>query len=125
MSNNELSIIAITPNLGIEIKRQEIKKRVIDRLTELNLLDQKFKNNADILLLVCNLVEFMVKDKKINKKEIVLDIITTVYNNPNERALYDSNIEFLHSTKPIKKLSKFYLFCVGLYEYLFKSKKKP
>ena len=121
---NELSVVSISPNLCIEIKKQEIKTRVIERLTELKLLDSKFKNNADILLLVCNLVEFMVKDKKLNKKEIVLDIITSVYNNPNERAIYDSNIEFLHSTKAIKKLSKFYLFCVGLYEYLFKSKKK-
>ena len=122
--SDDLSVIHITPNLCHEIKRQEIKKRVIDRLTELNLLDQKFKNNQDILLLVCNLIEHLVKDKKLNKKELVLDIITSVYNNPNERANYDSNIEFLHSTKAIKKLSKFYLFCVGLYEYFFKRQKK-
>ena len=122
--SDDLSVIHITPNLCYEIKRQEIKKRVIDRLTELNLLDQKYKNNQDILLLVCNLVEHLVKEKKISKKDIVLDVITSVYNNPNERANYDANIEFLHSTKAIKKLSKFYLFCVGIYEYLFKTKKK-
>ena len=122
--SGDLSVIHITPNLCYEIRKQEIKKKVIDRLTELNLLDQKYKNNQDILLLVCNLVEHLVKEKKINKKELVLDIITSLYNNSNERAIYDSNIEFLHSTKAIKKLSKFYLFCVGLYEYFFKRQKK-
>jgi len=122
--SNDLSIVSITPNLGFEIKKQEIKTKIIERLTELKLLDGKFKNNQDVLLLICNLIEHLVKDKKINKKELVLDIFTSIYNNPNDRAIIDANIEFLHSNKAIKKLSKFYLFCVSAYEYLFKSKKK-
>jgi len=119
-----LDLVSITPNLGVEIKIQEIKEKVIARLTQLKLLDSKFKNNQDVLLLVCNLIEHLVKDKKIKKKELVLDIFTAIYNNPNDRAIVDANIEFLHSNKAIKKLSKFYLFCVSAYEYLFKSKKK-
>jgi len=122
--NNDLSVVPITPNLGFEIKKQEIKTKIIDRLTELKLLDGKFKNNQDVLLLICNITEFLVQDKKINKKELVLDIFTSIYNNPNDRSIIDANIEFLHSNKAIKKLSKFYLFCVSAYEYLFKSKKK-
>lgn len=123
MSNLEL--VSVTPNLGCEIKIQEIKQKVIERLAELKLNDVKFKNNNDVLLLVCNLVEHMVKQKKIKKKEIVLDIIQTVYNpTAAERIIIDGSIEFLHSNKAIKKLSKFYLFCVSAYEYLFKSKAK-
>lgn len=118
-----LDLVSITPNLGVEIKIQEIKAQVITRLTELKLLDSKFKNNQDVLLLVCNLIEHLVKDKKIKKKELVLDIFTSIYNNPNERAIIDANIEFLHSNKAIKKLSKFYLFCVSAYEYFFRKKK--
>ena len=123
MSDN-LDLVNITPGLATEVKIQQIREKIIARLTELKLLEQKFKNNQDVLLLVCNLVEHLVKDKKIKKKELVLDIFTSIYNNPNDRQLVDSNIEFLHSNKAIKKLSKFYLFCVGIYEYLFMSKKK-
>jgi len=122
--SDKLDLVNITPGLATEVKIQQIREKIIARLTELKLLEQKFKNNQDVLLLVCNLVEHLVKDKKIKKKELVLDIFTSIYNNPNDRQLVDSNIEFLQSNKAIKKLSKFYLFCVGIYEYLFMSKKK-
>lgn len=122
---SDLSLISITPNLGNEIKIQQIKEKVITRLSELKINDAKFKNNQDVLLLVCNLVEHLTKDKKIKKKELVLDIIQTVYNPSGvERTIIENNIEFLHSNKAIKKLSKFYLFCVSAYEYLFKSRAK-
>lgn len=122
---SDLSIISVTPNLGNEIKIQEIKQKVIERLTELKLNDAKFKNNNDVLLLVCNIVEHCVKQKKIKKKDLVLDIIQTVYSpNAGEKLLIENSIEFLHSNKAIKKLSRWYLFCVSAYEYLFKSKAK-
>jgi len=76
--NNDLSVVPITPNLGFEIKKQEIKTKIIERLTELKLLDGKFKNNQEVLLLICNITEFLVQDKKINKKELVLDIFTSI-----------------------------------------------
>lgn len=120
-----LDLVAITPSLAIEVKTQDIKAKIISRLTELKVIEPRFKNNNDVLLLVCNLVEFMVKDKKIKKKDLVIDIIQTVYNpNAGEKILIENSIEFLHSNKAIKKLSKFYLFCVSAYEYLFKSKTK-
>ncbi len=122
MSN--LSVIAVTPNLSIEIKKNEIRDKVIDRLTELKLVDAKYKNSSDILLLICNLVEHLSRDKKISKKEIVLNILDTLFNpTPDERIIFDEKIEFLHSNKAIKKLSRFYLFCVGVYEYFSRSKK--
>lgn len=123
MSNLEL--VSITPNLSNELKIIQIKERIITRLTELKVIDAKFKNNQDVLLLVCNLVEHMVRDKKINKKNVVLDIIQTLYNpTAVERTAIDHSIEFLHSNKAIKRLSKFYLFCVSAYEYFFKSRAK-
>lgn len=123
MSNLEL--VSITPNLSNELKILQIKERIIARLTELKVIDAKFKNNQDVLLLVCNLVEHMIRDKKINKKNVVLDIIQTLYNpTAVERTVIENNIEFLHSNKAIKRLSKFYLFCVSAYEYFFKSRAK-
>lgn len=121
---DKLELISVTPSLAIEIRQNEIKVKIVERLTQLKLLDAKYKLNQDVLLLICNLVEHMVRDKKINKKQLVLEIIHGVYPlQPNERTQLESSIEFLHSNGAIKKLSKFYLFCVGIYEYL-KGKKK-
>ena len=122
---SELSIISVTPNLALDIKRNDIIEKIISRLTELKLVDGKYKNSSDILLLICNLVEHLTRDKKLSKKEIVLEIFSRVFVlTAEERAIIESNIEFLHSNHAIKKLSKFYLFACGAYEYLFKSKKK-
>jgi hypothetical protein len=120
-----MDLVTITPSLELEIRQNEIKAKVVSRLTELKLIDTKYKTNPDIILLVCNLIENLVKNKKINKKQLVLDIFVQLYNvQPTDRLAIESQIEFLHSNKAIKKLSKFYLFSCGVYEYLFKSKKK-
>jgi len=120
-----LDLVAITPNLALEIKRNEIKDKVIKRLDELKLLDTKYKMNNDILLLICNLVEHLIKDKKINKKDFVLEIFEHIFNiDETEKQIVSSNIEFLHSSRAIRRLSRFYLFCCSAYEYLFKKKEK-
>lgn len=117
--------VTITPSLELEIRQNEIKTKIIDRLTELRLLDVKYRSNPDIILLVCNLIENLVKNKKINKKQLLMDIFVQLYNvQPNDIVLIESQIEFLHSNNAIKKLSRFYLFCCSVREYLFKSKKK-
>lgn len=125
MSN--LDLVCITPSLGVEIKKGEIKKKIIERLNELGLCDQKYKLSTDVILLICNLLEHLVKDKKINKKDLLLEIFQQVYNiQANDRSVIENQVEFLHSNKAIKKLSKFYLFCCSAYEYLFKkNQKKP
>ena len=122
MSN--LNLIPITPNLSTEIRQNEIKEKIIGRLTELKLIDAKYKNSQDVLLLVCNLLEHLVKDKKINKKQILLDLFIEVYSAAGTDLIQiESQLEFLHSNKAIKKLSKFYLFFCGICEYFKKSKK--
>jgi len=120
-----LSLVSITPNLALDVKKVEIKDKIINRLTELKLTDPQYKNSNDILLLICNLVEHLSRDKKLSKKEIAIDILSHVFFlNEEERVIAGHNIEFLHSNKAIKKLSRFYLFCCSAYEYLFKSKAK-
>jgi len=122
---NEMNLVSVTPTLDLEIKQNTIKAQIISRLTELQLNDQKYKVNPDIILLVCNLIENLVKNKKINKKQLLLDVFNHIYAlQPEEIVIVDSQIEFLHSTKAIKKLSRFYLFCCSVREYFFKNKKK-
>ena len=120
-----LNVVPVTPNLAIEVKKNEIKDKVIKRLTELQLADTKYKNSQDILLLICNLTEHLTRDKKLSKKEIVVDILDTLFLlTDEEKIIVANNIEFLHSNKAIRKLSSFYLFCCSAYEYLFKSRAK-
>jgi hypothetical protein len=120
-----MELVSVTPTLDLEIKQNAIKAKIITRLTELQLNDPKYKVNPDIILLVCNLIENLVKNKKINKKQLLLDVFNQIYVlQPEEIVIVDSQIEFLHSTKAIKKLSRFYLFCCSVREYFFKSKKK-
>jgi len=122
---NDMNLVSVTPALDLEIKQNSIKENIISRLTELKLNDQKYKVNPDIILLVCNLIENLVKNKKIDKKQLLLDIFNHIYAlQPEDLVIVDSQIEFLHSTKSIKKLSSFYLFCCSVREYFFKSKKK-
>ena len=122
---NDMNLVSVTPTLDLEIKQNTIKAQIISRLTELQLNDQKYKVNPDIILLVCNLIENLVKNKKINKKQLLLDVFNQIYVlQPQDLVIVDSQIEFLHSNKSIKKLSKFYLFCCSMREYFFKNKKK-
>jgi len=120
-----LEIVSITPSLALDVKVNQIKEKIVKRIDELKLTDAKYKTSNDVLLLVCNLAEHLVRDKKINKKQLVIELMAGIYSlSSAERGQLDSAIEFLHSNKAIKKLSRFYLFCVGVYEYFTKSKKK-
>jgi len=121
-----LHLVSIQNQLSTDVKKNEIKKKVVARLTELGLVDAKYKNSNEHLLLVCNLIEHVAeksKKNKINKKELALDILQQVFSiNATERIAIDSNIEFLWENKSIKKISKFRLFCCGFFEYFSKKK---
>ena len=117
-----LALVAIQPNLALDIKRQEIQKVIIDRINELNLPLVQYKNNTEFVLLVLNLIEHLVHNKKgkpkIDKKALAIEILTQVLHlSARDAGQLGSNIDFLHSNKMIKKVSKFYAFCCGVAEY--------
>lgn len=123
--SSSLALVAVQPNLASDIKRQEIIKQIQDRITELNLRLSEYKNNTEFVLLVLNLVEHLVKKKyKIDKKKLAVHILSTMLNlGPQEVSALETNIEFLHSNKMIKKVSKFWAFCCGVSEYFTGAKK--
>lgn len=122
--SSSLTLVAVQPNLASDIKRQEIIKKIQDRITELNLRLPDYKNNTEFVLLVLNLVEHLVKKKyKIDKKKLAVHILSTLLNlNAQEISALETNIEFLHANKMIKKVSWYYAFCCGVIEY-FSAKK--
>ena len=67
---------------------------------------KKFKFCPEFLLYIynCNLTEHLVGDNKFDKKKIVINIISSLFNlNINETELVSNSIEFLHSNNLIKK----------------------
>lgn len=68
----------------------------------------ELRMNPELILLVCNIIENMVNDKSLkgmNKKELATKILNGLFSyNPNELKQLDTVIEFLHSTKKIKRV---------------------
>lgn len=126
MANN-LDLVSINNSLALDVKKQEIKTKIINRINELGLTISNYRGNTELILLCANLVEHLVdkkKFKKLDKKEMVIDVLNTLFNlTPQEKMALDANIEFLHSNKNIKKVSGFKLFCVGVKEYFGFTKK--
>ena len=72
---------------------------------------QSLKNEVEILLHICNLIENLIsKNKqKIDKKKLVLDIMAQVFccNSDSEREVLEKQIQFLYDNKLITKVTKF------------------
>jgi hypothetical protein len=123
MSDPYLSLVTVKNQLGVDIKRNEATRKIIERVTELGLNTAQYKNNQELLLLICNLAEYLVQHKKLSKKEIVMDALSVIFSlQPAERQAYEGNIEFLHQSNMITKVSRWKLFCTGVKELFFKKK---
>jgi hypothetical protein len=126
MANN-LDLVSINNSLAVDVKKAEIKKQIVDRLSQLGINVATYKHSAEFTLLCCNLLEHLVDKKKfksINKKELCIEILDSFFNfTPQEKLALESNIEFLHQNKNIKKVSAFKLFCVGVKEFFGYQKK--
>jgi DNA primase catalytic subunit len=68
---------------------------------------KKYKFDAEFLLYICNLVEHLVGSNKFDKKKLVLNIVSSIFNlNLNETEVISNLVEFLHSNNLIKKVEK-------------------
>jgi deoxyhypusine synthase len=122
----DLGIIPLKNNLLKDWKLVEVKTTILNRINELHIHDQKYKNDTEFLILICNLLEHLVSKKdNIDKKELAVDIITTLFAlTPDEQSVLKNNIDIIHLKKNIKKVSFWKLFKCGLSEFFFKSSTK-
>ena len=122
---DNLNLVPIQNSLAVDVKRIEIKNKIITRIGELGLVISNYRNSTEFLLLILNLIEHLVvKKDKINKKELAIEIVTEVFGfNELERNNIDSNIEFLHQNKNIKKVSMWKLFKCGVKELFFSKRR--
>jgi len=119
---SDLQIVSLKNNLLYDVTVSQIKNKIISRLNELHLSQPKYKTDNEFLVLVCNLIEFLVKKKdKIVKKQLAIDIFTDLFNlNDDEKVTLGNNIDFVHANGTIKKISQWKLFKCGLYELFTK-----
>jgi hypothetical protein len=121
---SELQIIPLRNNLLVDYKYTETKNKIIARLNELYLCDAKYKNDNQLLNLICELIEHLViKKDKINKKDLAIDIYVAIFSlTDDEKKVLENNINFLWSNQMIKRVSIYKLFKTGLKEWF---RKKP
>lgn len=120
--SNELQLIPLRNNLLVDFKYTEAKNQIIARLTELHLCDAKYKNDNQLLNLICELVEHLiVKKDKIAKKDLVIDVYLGLFGlTDDEKKTLENNINFLWSNQMIKKVSMYKLFKTGIKEWFRK-----
>lgn len=122
---DNLAVVSLNHELAYDSKRNAIKAKILERIVELKLNVESYRGNSEFILLITNLAEFLCKKKyKIDKKELVVEILNELFNlNSVERITVQKNIQFLWNNGSIKKVSAFYLFCCSIKEY-FVGKKK-
>ena len=122
---DNLSLVPIQNSLAVDVKRIEIKNKIITRIGELGLVISNYRNSTEFLLLILNLIEHLVvKKDKINKKELAIEVLNEVFGlNELERNNINSNIDFLHQNNNIKKVSMWKLFKCGVKELFFSKRR--
>lgn len=107
--------------LYLDIKKHEIKTKIIERINKMNFPEiTKYKSDLEFLNLVMTLTENLVDSKKINKKDLVFDVLTYFFKNltEDEKKMISNNIEYLLDSKQVKKVSMYKLFCVSFKEFI-------
>ena len=85
----------------------EVGSVIIQQISLLGNDVKKFKFDCEFVLYVCNLVEHLVSNNKLDKKKIVLNVVGSIFNlNLNEVEVISTMIEFLHSNGLIKKVEE-------------------
>ena len=120
---SDLSVISIKNGLFTDYRFNEVKLAIVKRLTDLNMIQLKYKLDNEFLTLLTNLIEYLVvKKDKIDKKSLALEIMKTYFAATDEDLeIIGKNIEYLHNNRVIKKVSFWKLFKSGLCEW-FKKK---
>ena len=124
MSN--LEIVTLKNNIKYDFTVNDIKNKIVNRINELGLNNIKYKHDNEFLVLICNLIEFLVKKTdKINKADLCFSIYCELFDldrsNDDEKLMLTHNINFIYDNKSIKKISKWKLFKCSVSEY-FKKK---
>jgi hypothetical protein len=120
------SLVPLKNNLLIDSKTNVVKRRIIERINELGLVDlHKYKNDNEFLVLVANLIENLITKKdSVSKKQLLIEVYKQLFGISEEEAnILSNNIEFICNQKGlVKKMSYYKLFMCNFKEYFFKKR---
>lgn len=88
----------------------QLEKNLIDKISNSLSNLQLLQTDNELLLYICNCIESGIsnnKKKKINKKELCIKIMETIFNNlsDEEKDRLRNTIDFFHANKLINKLA--------------------
>jgi hypothetical protein len=104
----------------------KVKTRILERVTDIPHEARSNKHSAELLLLVCNMIEHSVDNKgkkeklKIDKKCLLIDIFKSLFGelSPADCEMLSKNIEFLHDNNHIHREPLWKVCAYGLVDLL-------
>ena len=106
MASLDLSFVKGSSKLVKAEKLEVIFQAILSRVRALPEVNN-FRNNTDLIHLVCNLAENAIKKKwgSVDKKSFVVRVLNTLFTyNVVEKTQVEDVIEFLHSNNQINKV---------------------
>ena len=106
MASLDLSFVKGSSKLVKAEKLEVIFQAILSRVRSLPEVNN-FRNNTDLIHLVCNLAENAIKKKwgSVYKKSFVVRVLNTLFTyNVVEKTQVEDVIEFLHSNNQINKV---------------------
>ena len=128
MSYRKIDFIKPSGEIKESIKSGELTKNIVEKLSVIEDISQ-FKENINLTSLVVNIVENSIKNrtkmgfkknKPVDKKEIVINIMSQLFEDPSEgfKERIGSQIEYLHSNHLIKKVSMLVISAYYIYDWV-------
>lgn len=103
-----MDLIKLKKKLKILDKQGEITKILVEKIQSIPRFNEELRNDLELVLYICSIVENefeQTKTKSINKKQIVVDILSRIFSlKPEEVNNIERHIDFLHSNGQIKKI---------------------
>ena len=113
-------LIPLKNNLAADQKYKDTVSLIVNRIRSLpNFMT--YRQDPEVLLLVCSLIEHLMDGDKIDKEAMALDILNQIFClTPEEIDLVKTSIKFLLAHKRVKSLSSIYVGAKTVWAYLKK-----
>jgi len=110
-------------SISRKLKRENIKKSIIEKLNEIPNL-QNLRMDTELILYICRCIECsVVKSDKIVKKDLFIEILQSIFNlGRDELLIVENQLEFLHENNKITKSKMINYVCNSVSGW-FSSKK--
>lgn len=123
---SSFSFLKPANGLWKDSKVAKVKNRILERVTEIPHEARNNKHSSELLLLVCNMIEHSIDNKKkkermkIDKKLLLIEIYGSLFGNlsPSDCDMLSKNIEFLIDNGHIFRQPTWKVCAYGVVDWL-------